>query len=297
MDGTVVITRALFGALALVMFGLGLSLSVADFRRLGQHPKAVAIALLLQVVGLPLACYAIVVAFDMPPVFAVGLMLLAASPGGISANLFSHLFGGNVAMNISLTAANTVLSILTLPLIANWAIAHFIQSGQLVPMQTGKLLEVIAIVLVPVLVGMAVASRSPGFSARMEKPVKVFSGVVLAVVTVLAIAKEWSSISVAFAQIGPAVLLFNLLSLGAGYGLSRAAGLDRPLATAISYEIGIHNSTLAIFVALSVLGSYQLALPAAIYSVVMYLTAPLFGLLLRRGARTAQTAPAAVAPN
>ncbi|WP_219218349.1 bile acid:sodium symporter family protein [Variovorax boronicumulans] len=295
MDGTVVITRALFGALALVMFGLGLSLSVADFRRLAQHPKAVAIALLLQVVGLPLACYAIVLAFGMPPVFAVGLMLLAASPGGISANLFSHLFGGNVAMNISLTAANTVLSILTLPLIANWAIAHFIQSGQLVPMQTGKLLEVIAIVLMPVLIGMVVASRRPGFSARMEKPVKVFSAVVLAVVTVLAIAKEWSSISVAFAQIGPAVLLFNLLSLGAGYGLSRVAGLDRPLATAISYEIGIHNSTLAIFVALSVLGSYQLALPAAIYSVVMYLTAPLFGLLLRRGARAADSAQAAQA--
>ena len=89
--------------------------------------------------------------------FAIGLMLLAASPGGISANLFSHLFGGNVAMNISLTAVNTLLSIVTLPLIANWAIAHFAQSGQVVPMQTGKLMEVIAIVLIPVLLGMAVA--------------------------------------------------------------------------------------------------------------------------------------------
>ena len=285
MDGAVIVTRFLFGALALVMFGLGLSLTAADFQRLLKHPKAVMLALGLQVIGLPLACYAIITAFGLPPVFAIGLMLLAASPGGISANLFSHLFGGNVAMNISLTAVNTLLSIVTLPLIANWAIAHFAQSGQVVPMQTSKLLEVIAIVLIPVLLGMAVARKAPGFSNRMEKPVKIFSAVVLAVVTVLAIAKEWGSLSTTFVQIGPAVLLFNLVSLFAGYYLSRAAGLDKPLSTAICYEIGIHNSTLAIFVALSVLGSYQLALPAAVYSVVMYITAPLFGWLVlkRRG--------------
>ncbi|MBP6651653.1 MAG: bile acid:sodium symporter family protein [Xylophilus sp.] len=285
MDSAVIVTRFLFGALALVMFGLGLSLTAADFQRLLKHPKAVMLALGLQVIGLPLACYAIITAFGLPPVFAIGLMLLAASPGGISANLFSHLFGGNVAMNISLTAVNTLLSIVTLPLIANWAIAHFAQSGQVVPMQTSKLLEVIAIVLIPVLLGMAVARKAPGFSNRMEKPVKIFSAVVLAVVTVLAIAKEWSSLSTTFVQIGPAVLLFNLVSLFAGYYLSRAAGLDKPLSTAICYEIGIHNSTLAIFVALSVLGSYQLALPAAVYSVVMYITAPLFGWLVlkRRG--------------
>ncbi|MEJ1130716.1 bile acid:sodium symporter family protein [Variovorax sp. CCNWLW225] len=282
MDATLIVTRFLFGALALVMFGLGLSLSLEDFRRLFKHPKAVTIALVLQVIGLPLACYAIIVGFGLSPVFAIGLMLLAASPGGISANLFSHLFGGNVAMNISLTAVNTLLSIVTLPLIANWAINHFAQSGQVVPLQTRKLVEVIAIVLVPVAIGMFVASRKPGFAARMEKPTKIFSAVVLAVVTVLAIANEWKTITATFAEIGLPVLLFNLLSLLAGYYLSRAAGLDKALATAISYEIGIHNSTLAIFIAVSVLGSFQLALPAAIYSVVMYITAPLFGWLLLR---------------
>ena len=280
-----VLPALLFIALGLVMFGLGLSLTVGDFTRLLHHPRAVVLALVLQVLVLPAACYALIVLLGVAPLYAVGLMLLAASPGGVSANLFSHLFGGNVAMNISLTAVNTLLSIVTLPLIANWAIAHFAQSGQVVPMQTSKLLEVIAIVLIPVLLGMAVARKAPGFSNRMEKPVKIFSAVVLAVVTVLAIAKEWGSLSTTFVQIGPAVLLFNLVSLFAGYYLSRAAGLDKPLSTAICYEIGIHNSTLAIFVALSVLGSYQLALPAAVYSVVMYITAPLFGWLVlkRRG--------------
>ena len=280
-------------SLALVMFGLGLSLTVPDFQRLLKHPKAVAVALGLQVLLLPAACYAIILAFSLPPVFAVGLMLLAASPGGVSANLFSHLFGGNVAMNISLTAINTVLSIVTLPLIANWAIASFAKTGQVVPLQFGKVAEVIGVVLVPVVIGMLVSARAPGFAARMEKPFKVFSALVLAAFALIAIGKEWDALSASFATVGPAVVLFNLVSLLAGYYVSRAAGMDKPLSTAISFEIGIHNSTLSLFVALSVLNNFQLALPSAIYSVAMYITATLFGLLvLQRGAKPVRQQPA-----
>ncbi len=269
-------------SLALVMFGLGLSLAIEDFRRLLQYPKAVVVALVLQVLALPAACYLLIVAFGLPPVFAVGLMLLAASPGGVSANLFSHLFGGNVAMNISLTAINTILSIATLPLIANWAIATFAKTGQVVPLQFGKVAEVIAVVLVPVLIGMVVAAHKPGLAQRLEKPFKIFSALVLAAFALIAIAKEWTALVESFATVGPAVVAFNLISLLAGYYLSRGAGMDKPMATAISFEIGIHNSTLAIFVALSVLNNFQLALPAAIYSVSMYITATLFGMLVLR---------------
>ena len=280
MDIIAILPNLLLVALALVMFGLGLSLRVEDFRLALRHPKALALALVLQAVLLPIACYALVSLGGLDPVYAVGLMLLAASPGGVSANLFSHLFGGNVAMNISLTAINTLLSIVTLPLIANLAIAVFIQSGQVVPLQFAKVAEVIAVVLVPVVIGMAVRSRAPGFSARMEKPMKIFSALVLASFALIAIAKEWQALSESFAVIGPAVVGFNLISLLAGYYLPRAMGLDRPLATAISFEIGVHNSTLSLYVALSVLNNFQLALPAAIYSVSMYVTATLFGLLV-----------------
>jgi BASS family bile acid:Na+ symporter len=280
MDSAHVMTLALLGALALVMFGLGLSLAVADFRRLLQHPRAVVIALLLQAVLLPVACYAIVVGLGLAPVYAVGLMLLAASPGGVSANLFSHLFGGNVAMNISLTAINTVLSIVTLPLIANWSIRALADSSQVVPLQTGKVVEVIVVVLVPVVIGMAMAARSPQLAQRMEKPFKLFSALVLAVFAIIAIAKGWDALRDSFASVGPAVLLFNLVSLLAGYFVSRAAGLEKPLATAIGFEIGIHNSTLSLFIAMSVLKDFQLALPSAIYSMSMYLTAALFGMLV-----------------
>jgi BASS family bile acid:Na+ symporter len=270
----------LIGALALIMFGLGLSLTLADFRRLLGHPKAVVLALVLQAMVLPAICYGLIVGLGVAPVYAVGLMLLAASPGGVSANLFSHLFGGNVAMNISLTAINTVLSIVSLPLIANFAIDTFAKNGQVVPMQTGKVIEVIVIVLIPVAIGMLVKSRAPGFAVRMDKPMKRFSMAVLALLAVIAIAKEWTAISSSFASIGLAVILFNVASLGLGYTVPRLLGLDKPNAIAIGYEIGIHNSTLAIFVAVSVLGDFQLMLPAAIYSVSMYVFATAFGLLV-----------------
>lgn len=284
MSFTAVLPTLLLLALALVMFGLGLSLTVQDFVRLREHPRAVVLALVLQMLVLPAAAVGLIVLLGVQPIYAVGLMLLAASPGGVSANLFSHLFGGNVAMNISLTAINTVLSIVSLPLIANWAIATYLQSGQVVPLQTGKVLEVVGVVMVPVLIGMMVRHRQPGFSERMGAPMKAFSAVVLAAFSLIAIVKEWSALTASIGSLGPGVLAFNLVSLLVGYYLSRVAGLTKPLATAVSFEIGIHNSTLAIFVALSVLGNLQLGLPAAIYSVSMYLTATAFGLLvLRRG--------------
>lgn len=280
MDIIAILPNLLLVALALVMFGLGLSLTPGDFRLALRHPKALALALVLQALLLPIACYGVVVLGGLDPVYAVGLLLLAASPGGVSANLFSHLFGGNVAMNISLTAINTLLSIVTMPLIANLAIEAFIRSGQVVPLQFAKVAEVIAVVLVPVVIGMAVRSRAPAFSARMEKPMKIFSALVLATFALIAMAKEWQALVDSFAIIGPAVVGFNLISLLAGYYLPRGLGLDRPLSTAIGFEIGVHNSTLSLYVALSVLNNFQLALPAAIYSVSMYVTATAFGLLV-----------------
>ena len=270
----------LIGALALIMFGLGLSLTLGDFRRLLGHPKAVVVALALQALVLPAICYGLIVLLGVPPVYAVGLMLLASSPGGVSANLFSHLFGGNVAMNISLTAINTLLSIVSLPLIANFAIDTFSKSGQVVPMQTGKVIEVIGIVLIPVAVGMLVKRGAPGFAARMDKPMKRFSMVVLALLAIIAFAKEWNALTSSFATIGVAVIAFNILSLGLGYYVPRLLGMDKANAVAIGSEIGIHNSTLAIFVAVSVLGDFQLMVPAAIYSISMYVFATAFGMLV-----------------
>lgn len=275
-------------ALALVMLGLGLELTVGDFARVMKYKGAVALALVLQVILLPIVCLGIAWSFGLPAAFAVGLLILAASPGGVTANLFSHLYGGKVAMNISLTAINTVLAIISLPVISNLAISIFAPAGAegaVVPLQFGKVAQVVAVVLVPVAIGMTVRAVAPGFAARMQKPFKILSALVLASFALIAIISEREALMASFATLGPAVILFNIISLLAGYFVSHAAGLDEGTSRAISFEIGIHNSTLALYIALSVLQNFQIALPAALYSVSMYVTAMLFGIWLNRRRR------------
>ena len=169
-------------ALGIIMFGLGLSLTPRDFTRVAKQPKAVLVALACQLVLLPLICLGLVLLFQLPPVLAVGMMLLAASPGGTTANLYSHLFRGDVALNISLTAINSVLAVFTLPLITNLAIAYFLPGDDGLGLQLAKVVEVFAIVLLPVVLGMLVRWWRPGFADRMDKPVRIASVVILVVV-------------------------------------------------------------------------------------------------------------------
>ncbi|MFM9376796.1 bile acid:sodium symporter family protein [Gordonia sp. VNK21] len=285
MDSPEVFANALLASLAFVMFGLGLSLTTADFTRVVRYPVAVIVAMLIQLLILPALCFGLVIAFDLPTLFAVGMMILAAAPGGISANLFSHIFGGNVAMNITVTAVNTVLAIVSIPLIVNFSISYFASNDEVVSLQFGKLTEVISMIIIPVAVGMAAGRRFPRLRVHMERPVKILSAVVLTAVVLTSIAAEWSSVADNFGDLGIPVLLFNLAALSLGYGLSRGVQLNHRDATAICFEVGIHNSTLAIFVAVSVFDDFKVALPTAVYSVIMYITAPLFGTLITRFAR------------
>ena len=281
--GSALTTVALPLALALVMFGLGLSLTLADFARVGRQPKAVVIALALQLLVLPAVCFGLVLAFDLPPLLAVGLMLLAASPGGTTANLFSHLFRGDVALNITLTAVNSLIAVVTLPLITNLAIAYFDPSdGGSLGLQFGKTAQVFAIVLVPVALGMLVRNRATGFADRMDKPVRILSAVVLALVIVGTIVAERARIGGYLADVGLPALLFCLISLAAGFYVPRAFGIVRRQAIASAFEIGVHNGTLAITIAISVLGSVELAVPAAVYSVLMFPAAAVFGWFITR---------------
>jgi BASS family bile acid:Na+ symporter len=271
-------------ALGIIMLGLGLGLTVDDFRRVGRHPRAAVLALLCQVVLLPAICFGLVLAFRLPPELAVGMMLLAASPGGTTANLYSHLFGGHVALNITLTAINSVLAVVTLPIVVNLSAGYFLADGAGIGLQFDKVLQVFAIVLVPVAIGMLVRSRAPGLAARLNRPVRVLSVVVLVVVIAGAVFGERENIAHYFVSVGLAVLAFNVASLLIGYGVPRLAGVERRAATAAGFEVGIHNSTLAITIALSpaLLNSAQMAIPGAVYGIVMFFTAAVFGWLVTR---------------
>ena len=237
MDGNPLVAVILPLALGIVMLGLGLTLTLEDFKRVVTYPKPVVVGLLCQMVVLPIVCFAIANAFGLAPELAVGLMLLAASPGGATANLFSHLAKGDVALNVSLTAVNSVLSLLTLPLIVNFAMESFMGAGQFIPMQAGKVVQVFAIVLVPV---------------------------------------------------GLAALAFNLASMAVGYFVPRMLGVAERQAIAIGMEIGIHNGTLAIAIAgPTVLNNSTMAIPPAIYSLIMFFTAAAFGWFVSRRVQSA----------
>ena len=281
-------TVLLPAALAIVMLGLGLSLTPGDFGRVGRQPKAVVIALLLQLLVLPAICFGLVLAFDLPPILAVGMLLLAASPGGTTANLFSHLFRGDVALNITLTAVNSLIAVVTLPVITNLAIQWFdpADAGSL-GLQFGKTVQVFAVVLVPVAVGMLVRQRAPEFADRMDKPVRILSAVVLALVIVGTMVAERESIAGYLRDIGLPAVLFCVLSLTVGLLVPRLLGVTERQAIASAFEIGIHNSTLAIAVAISVLGSVELAVPAAVYGVLMFPVAAVFGWAITRSSRRA----------
>ena len=281
-------------ALGIIMLGLGLGLTLDDFRRVVVYPKAAVLALVCQILVLPALCFGLVLLAGLPPPLAVGMMLLAASPGGTTANLYSHLFGGHVALNVTLTAINSVLAVFTLPVVVNLSLRHFIGAGA-IGLQFDKVLQVFAIVLVPVAIGMAVRARFPALATRLNRPVRILSVIVLVVVIAGAIVSERDNITDYFVAVGVAVAVFNVLSLAIGYGVPRLAGIGERESIAAGMEIGIHNSTLAITIAVSpaLLNSTEMAIPAAVYGVVMFFTAAAFGFLVTRraGPRRRRCAP------
>ena len=266
-------------ALGIIMLGLGLSLTLADFARVVKYPKPVLVGLACQLLILPVICFFIAKGFGLAPALAVGLMLLAASPGGTSANLYSHLAHGDVALNITLTAVNSIVAILTMPFIVNMSLMYFMEGDQAIPMQFAKVVQVFVIVLGPVAIGMVIRRLAPGFANAMETPVKIISALFLLLVVILAFVKDWQTVVEYAPVVGLAALLFNLVSLGVGYGVPLVMKLPRRQAIAIGMEIGIHNGTLAIALALSpmLLNNPTMAVPPAIYSFIMFFTAAIFG--------------------
>ncbi|GAA4743408.1 bile acid:sodium symporter family protein [Actinomycetospora chibensis] len=285
-------TVGLPAALAVVMLGLGLSLTLGDFARVARRPVAVVAALVTQLVVLPVICFGLVIAAGLDPLLAVGTMLLAASPGGTTANLFSHLFRGDVALNITLTAVNSVIAVITLPVVVNLSLAYFrpvVEVG--LGLDLSKTAQVFAVVLVPVVIGMLIRRASPTFADRADRPVRILSAVVLVVVIVGALLGERENLGEYLAAIGLVAVAFCLISLTLGYLVPRLLRVGHPQAMASAFEVGIHNSTLAIAVAVSVLQTERLAVPAAVYGVLMFPLAVGAGVLLRRLAPRAPSVP------
>lgn len=286
-----IITVMLPLALAIIMVGLGLELTPKDFARVTKHPKAVLVALFCQLVLLVGIAFLLCKILALPPLLAVGMMLLAASPGGSTANLFSYLFKGDLALNITLTAINSVIAALTLPIIVNFAIAHFLQADQSIGLQFSKILQVFGIIIVPVIIGMLIRHYAPRLTEKLNKPLRIFAVIFLILIIIGAIVQERHNILNYIGDIGLATALFCISSLVIGYFVPRLFGINSAQARASAFEIGIHNSTLAMTIALTVIASSTVAMPAAVYSIFMYIFAAIFGMLLNRFVPIAEPKP------
>ncbi|BDU00843.1 bile acid:sodium symporter family protein [Nocardia sputorum] len=275
-------------ALALVMFGLGLTLTTEDFARVLRYPKAAMIALVCQMVVLPALCLGLIYLFGLEGALAAGMLLLAASPGGASANLFSHIAGGNVALNITLTAINSVLAVFTMPVVVALSYALFLDSEGSVGLRPEKFAQVFAIVLVPVAIGMVVHRRFAEWSRRMRGAVKILSVVVLALVVAAGVGSNLDTLSEHIGELSAICLSFAVISLAVGYFVPRVLRVEADQAIASAMEIGVHNAALAIAVAASVLDNETMAVPGAVYGVLMNIPAAIAAYLLARRARREQ---------
>ena len=275
-------------ALAFIMGSLGLTLTPADFRRVLVAPRGVAVGLLNLLLIAPLLAFGVAEVFDLEPIFAVGLVIMGAAPGGVMANLLTHLARGQTALSITMTAVSSICAVLTVPLYLKLAIDHFdAPVGDDVSM-LGTVARVFLITLIPLAVGMAYRARNSARALEIEPQFKKWAFVVFVAVVIAAVASEWETATESFGTVAPATLALNVAAMSVSFLAARAVRLPDPSATAIAMELGVHNSTLTITVATAI--DDRLAIPAAVYSLFMFLTAFPFAALMAR--RNAAAAPA-----
>lgn len=261
-------------ALATIMLGMGLSLTVDDFKRVVKYPKAVTIGLINQLILLPLVAYGLIMLFGLRAELAVGIMILAACPGGATSNLLSHLAKGDTALSISLTAVSSMITVFSIPLIINFALVQFMPNGVALKLNVLEtVVSVVAITIIPVTIGMIIQKKNPAFCLKMERPVKIVSAVFLILIIAAAILKEKANILSYFKLAGPVALALNVAMLAIGFFSSRIMNLSPKQSGTISIETGIQNGTLGIAIAATLIGNSQMTIPSAIYSLIMFATA------------------------
>jgi BASS family bile acid:Na+ symporter len=260
-------------ALAVIMLGLGLTLTRYDFLRVVIFPKAFVIGLTCQMVLLPLAGFVIAKLFPMEPQLAVGVMILALCPAGATANLITYLARGDVALGITLTAFNSIIIIITTPILINLSLAHFLGETQEIRLPVLRtIIQVGAIILIPVSIGMFIRARKPKFAFAAERPVRYLSMVFIVVAVLGAVLQEAENLPSHFRQAGISMLVLNVLTMWMGYNVARLFRLPLKQAIAIAIEGGIQNGTLAIFIASTILKQPVMSIPAAVYSLIMFAT-------------------------
>jgi BASS family bile acid:Na+ symporter len=263
-------------SLAVIMFGMGLSLRIEDFKRILIYPKAVGIGLLNQLVLLPILAFGIVKVFSLPPELAVGLMILAVCPGGATSNLITHLAKGDAALSITLTACSSVITVFTIPFLVNFSIGYFIPGGEAKQLEVvGTVVSVLVITIIPVALGMLVFAKVPKLAAKLDLPFRRISAIFFVVIVLAAVLKEKENLVRYFVEAGPAALALNVATLVLSFGIAKLVKLPFRQGLTIAIESGIQNGTLGITIAATLLMNSVMTIPSAIYSLIMFGTAAL----------------------
>ncbi|MBU0914895.1 bile acid:sodium symporter family protein [Aquabacterium parvum] len=291
MQGDVVSSVLLPLILAFIMFSLGLGLTVGDFRRILVQPRALLVGVFSHFVLLPLVCFGMLKLMGLSGAFAVGFMILAACPTGATSNLLTYLARGDVALALGFTAIASLLTIFTLPVIVTGALAHFMGTERAVNVPVGLMMGQVALVMgLPVTLGMVARHRWTDWALRFEpRATRIATGLFVLIV-VLAVIKNWPMVQAHFASLAPLALVLNLTMLSLGFAVAWLARLSRSQSITLGIETAVQNAALALVIASTVLQDGTMAIPGALYGVLMYVGGLLFAWVMRRHVAASEAA-------
>ena len=275
MDITTIITQIFLPiSLAIIMFGMGLTLVVGDFGRLFTYPKAVIVGLCNQLIFLPLIGFSIILLFDLSSSMAIGIMILALCPGGPTSNLITQVARGNIGLSVTLTALASLITVFTIPIILSKAITYFTgETGVVIELPIVQtMLQILIITVIPVSIGMVIRKKNEDFALRMEKPMRTASTVLFVIIFLLVMIANKDLIVEAMKEVGLATLLLNLSTMALGYITARAFRIKGKSQISITIESGIQNGTLAFVIATTILNNVEMGLPTGAYSIWMFIT-------------------------
>ncbi len=275
MDITTIIGQIFLPvSLAIIMFGMGLTLVIGDFIRIFTYPKAVLVGLINQIILLPIIGFSIVVLFKLSPTMATGVMILSLCPGGPTSNLITQVSRGNIGLSVTLTALASLITVFTIPVLLSEAIAYFTGNTgvviELPVLQT--MLQILVITVIPIAIGMIIRKRNEGFALRMEKPMRTASTILFVIIFLVIIIANKDNLVQAMKEVGLATLLLNLLAMGLGFLTAKLFGIAGNSQITITIESGIQNGTLAFVIATTILNNFEMGLPTGAYSIWMFIT-------------------------
>jgi len=285
MEKSIITEVFLTVALAVIMLGMGLALTIQDFKRVTLFPKAVFVGLLAQIVLLPLLAFGLMSVWEIKAEFAVGIVLLAAIPGGPTSNLLAYLGKCDAALSITLTAISSLITIVTIPLLVNFAMETFMGRGQYVELPVLRtMLQILIITIIPVSLGMILKQKYPNTAMRFQGPVKIASAVFIVIIILGAVLKDRENLGPYMMETGAPALTLNVLTMIMGFVVAKLFGLNFKQASTVSMESGIQNGTLAIAIATSatLLNNPVIAVVPALYSLIMFVTGGLAAYIFAR---------------